>query len=147
LAAAYNPPSSLYAPGAFLDSQTGDYTYVDRLIGSDAESQSQQVSPVIVASKFLSGVRSPQLIFSGEEIQGSRTLSNCDHEFELQQLKIRLRAAIGERDDFEEERNEYRAAFDNVHADREQLRKKLQKWEDAAAAASALVNLAHTHTM
>jgi phage shock protein A len=48
---------------------------------------------------------------------------------------------LQERDDFEDQCNQYQQAYLQADAERSQLREELQRWEQAATAASALTKM------
>ncbi|KAJ6549217.1 hypothetical protein DFH09DRAFT_1157866 [Mycena vulgaris] len=114
---------ALYASGGFLDSQTGDGTYVDNLYDRDeAETQTQ-----------------------GEDLAHSQddALSDSDFELEVQieRLRVRLNIALEERDTLQERCNEYKEACAQANAERASALAELKRWQQAATAASSLIHL------
>ncbi|KAF8185556.1 hypothetical protein K438DRAFT_1765780 [Mycena galopus ATCC 62051] len=119
--------SDLYGPFGFLNSQVGESTYIDHILnvptdlGPKSEPQSQEVG-------FLDPPQDPE------------SDKDSDHELPVQvvRLKNRLNIALQERDDLEDQCNQYQQAYLQADAEQSQLREQLQKWEQAATAASAL---------
>ncbi|KAJ7126042.1 hypothetical protein C8R44DRAFT_733961 [Mycena epipterygia] len=117
---------SLYAPGGFLDSQTGSQTFVDTLINyspkTESQSQSQQEQDGLGIS------------------QESEAINNSDFELEVQVqwLRAQLEFVMKERDDLSDERNKYRQAYQELEAEHYQLHQSLG---DATIGSCALADL------
>ncbi|KAJ6536858.1 hypothetical protein B0H19DRAFT_1079268 [Mycena capillaripes] len=110
-----------------LNSQIGEFTYVDHLFGIPAESGPKSESQ----SQELSSTQDPE------------SDNNSDHELavQVQRLRNRLNISLQERNDMEVERNQYWQVYEQADAERSQLRDDLHHWEQAATAASALTKL------
>ncbi|KAJ7321902.1 hypothetical protein DFH08DRAFT_888877 [Mycena albidolilacea] len=119
-----------YRPFRFLNSQVGEATYIDHLLdvptelGPKSESQSQEVGSL-------------------DASQDPESDNDSDHELVVQFARLRnqLNVALQERDDFEDQCNQYPQAYLQADAERSQLREELQRWEQAATAASALTKM------
>ncbi|KAJ7104691.1 hypothetical protein C8R44DRAFT_987879 [Mycena epipterygia] len=117
---------SLYAPGGFLDSQTGSQTFVDTLIDYSPKTQSQSQSQQEQDGLGIS--------------QESEAINDSDFELEVQvqRLRARLEFVMKERDDLSDELDEYRQAYRELEAEHYQLRQSLG---DAAVGSRALADL------
>ncbi|KAJ7495055.1 hypothetical protein FB451DRAFT_362420 [Mycena latifolia] len=161
-----------YASGGFLDSQTGDGTYVDNLCNEVYEPQSQSQEEDTEFSVLHepqsqtqeedtepSDLYEPQSQTQEEDTEFSvfyepqsqiqeevndfsvsqeeNAPVDSDHELHVRigLLKNQLAAALQERDDLKQERDEYRRRFEDAN-------EKLREWKVAADSASALFNLA-----
>ncbi|KAF8209940.1 hypothetical protein K438DRAFT_1753548 [Mycena galopus ATCC 62051] len=122
--------SDLYGPFGFLNSQVGESTYIDHILnvpidlGPKSEPQSQEV-------RFLDPPQDPE------------SDNDSDHELPDQVVRLKnwLNIALQVRDDLEDQCNQYQQAYIQADVERSQLREELQKWEQAATAASALTKM------
>ncbi|KAF8177730.1 hypothetical protein K438DRAFT_1938951 [Mycena galopus ATCC 62051] len=122
-----------------LDSQAGDATYVDNLLDAHYQEEHWEQSQQI---EFEDGTQ-PEYTEETQE-HANETQYNTDHELsvQIQQLRTRFNLALQERDDALEERDQYNTALKKARTDTASALEVLQKWEDAAMGASALINLA-----
>ncbi|KAJ7235029.1 hypothetical protein B0H12DRAFT_1238909 [Mycena haematopus] len=119
----------LYGPFGFLNSQVGEATFVDHFIDG----------AIVAAPKSES-----QLEELGEAADHYGESDNdSDHELVVQvaRLKNRLKIALRERDDLQDQCTQFQQSYHQADAERSQLRDELQRWEHAATAASSLTKM------
>ncbi|KAJ7727552.1 hypothetical protein DFH07DRAFT_782456 [Mycena maculata] len=106
--------------GDFLDSQMGDGTYV--------------TISAILARKVSKQAR-VKLVEEDEPMDESFEL-----EDQIKRLQSRVKFVLKEKDDLEWQRDNYRYAYQETDAGRNQALKKLRQWQEAAVGASPLLN-------
>ncbi|KAF7304189.1 hypothetical protein MIND_00651000 [Mycena indigotica] len=140
--------SPYYRYGGALNSQTGDQTFVDNLLGFKSES-----SPVVSPQKpppeavFKLEVESP--VFSQEAIDETQYTED-DHDLptQLDLLRSRLIAVVNERDalrdmvsQLNDERDKMQREKEKLTEERDKYKQSVRQWEEAARSSSPLFRL------
>ncbi|KAJ7744486.1 hypothetical protein DFH07DRAFT_777056 [Mycena maculata] len=113
-----------FESGDFLDSQTGDGTYVDNLCNTGEESQQAGEGK------------------ASQVEEAEPTDEDFELEVQIKRLRSRLEFVLKEKDDLEWQQDKYRRAYQEADAGRNQALEKLRQWQEAAAGASPLLKLA-----